>query len=398
MKTYGAVTIQIQKSKGYVRLARKFDPQKDTVYSVKQAYCNEQGGDPDRINLIYNGRDLRNDNATLASVGIGVNRRVAILTLTTKVIGGCFVNGTKVLLSNLKGANIEDVSCNDQVLTYNMKLNRTESHRVKSILKYQVNVLVTLKLANGASITCTPCHPFYVASKQRWCCVDPSMAQYPGTEQLHVGKLCVGDALLCHNSDLVEIREIEQEPVDPHELITVRTMEVSGANHNFFANDVLVHNKGGKVGPNVEKTSNTKTGNNSYHFFTVSPGFMYHGICKTDDCKAKDEPVTYHRGFDDSGFCPIDEQFEDEDNEHEPRCPGCKQIFEVKTYKLYQCDCVVKFKKKSKGQKAGGKLDKKIFKPRGDEVINLGQGDDGVVDNKAEYQVLKFWVYKQGSL
>eukprot|EP00484_Ammonia_sp_Unknown_P020844 CAMPEP_0197028050 /NCGR_PEP_ID=MMETSP1384-20130603/7853_1 /TAXON_ID=29189 /ORGANISM="Ammonia sp." /LENGTH=495 /DNA_ID=CAMNT_0042456993 /DNA_START=27 /DNA_END=1514 /DNA_ORIENTATION=- len=366
------------------------------VCDVQQWYKDETGVSfpAEDIRLYRLGRRL-DPQKTLQEVGIVDERH--LIYVQFKVRGGCFVNGTKVLLSTMQCANIEDVNCNDLVLTYNLDSNRAESHRVKSLLKYRVNELVTIELVNKSQITCTPLHPFYVASKQMWCCVDPSAAVSWYAGQIQLGKLCVGDQLFSASSDLVEIQDIRYKYVDADESITVRTLEVDGANHNFFANGMLVHNKGGKVGPNMEKFTNQETGDNPYYFYTVSPGFMYHGICKNEECKANNQPVTYHRGFDDSGFCPIDETFEDEDNEHEARCPGCKSMFEVLTYKLYKCDCVVKFKKKG-GQKAGRKLEKKIFKPRGDKVISLGQDDDGEIDNKAEYQVLKFWVYKEGAL
>jgi hypothetical protein len=53
---------------------------------VKQAYCDQETGkDPDKLNFIFNNKTLDN-HSTLNS--IGMTRRVAIFTVTTKVVGG----------------------------------------------------------------------------------------------------------------------------------------------------------------------------------------------------------------------------------------------------------------------------------------------------------------------
>eukprot|EP01083_Nonionella_stella_P316706 1149779_1 len=96
-----------------------------------------------------------------------------------------------------------------------------------------------------------------------------------------------------------------------------------------------------KVGPDVEASQKIKTGHNAYHFYRVAPGINYRGKCSTASCVANGEPVIFERGFDKSGFCPIDEGFEEK-----AICPGCKKPFDIESYYLYKCDCLIKFNKK----------------------------------------------------
>eukprot|EP01083_Nonionella_stella_P138882 422751_1 len=141
-----------------------------------------------------------------------------------------------------------------------------------------------------------------------------------------------------------------------------------------------------KTGPDVEVSTETKTGKNNCHFFRVAPGMNYCGKCKTASCVAKDEPVIFERGFDGSGFAPIDEAFEEI-----AKCPGCKKPFEIESYYLYKCDCLIIWKKKGSGKT------EKVHKPRGEKVTILGKNGNGDLV-EAEYQYLKIWVYPQNKL
>eukprot|EP00484_Ammonia_sp_Unknown_P008709 CAMPEP_0197079536 /NCGR_PEP_ID=MMETSP1384-20130603/213673_1 /TAXON_ID=29189 /ORGANISM="Ammonia sp." /LENGTH=552 /DNA_ID=CAMNT_0042518413 /DNA_START=84 /DNA_END=1746 /DNA_ORIENTATION=- len=98
-----SLTIQVKTSKKSIRLNKKFDAKSDTIFSVKQAYCDQETGkDPNKLNLIFNAKTLKENNATLYSVGM--TRKVAIVTVTTKVIGGAYNNngGNKTLTVQVK--------------------------------------------------------------------------------------------------------------------------------------------------------------------------------------------------------------------------------------------------------------------------------------------------------
>eukprot|EP01084_Bolivina_argentea_P121862 215977_1 len=97
-----------------------------TVRRVKELYKAKSGvgASIDDIVLKTMGK-IMVDNTTLRQYGI-INQKHNIL-VDFKTHGGCFVNGTKILLSNKKRVNIEDISIGDIVLTYNLNANKLES-------------------------------------------------------------------------------------------------------------------------------------------------------------------------------------------------------------------------------------------------------------------------------
>eukprot|EP01084_Bolivina_argentea_P114757 204249_1 len=359
-----------------------------TVKRLKELYKAESGvgTNVNDIVLISKAKVLP-DHTTLAHCGITNERH--LITVKFKAHGGCFVNGTKVLLSNMKSVNIENINVGDIVLTYNVNECRLESYPVEAILTYLVNVLVNVKLSNKSEIICTPSHPFYVVNKQKWCCIQ----QLPFENDALYGELCVGDQVLNNKSELIRVESIEYENIDimNDDFVVVRTFEIDGNNHNYFANDILVHNKMGQKGVNVEESKTDKTGDNPYHFYQVNPGMNYGGVCNIKTCKANGQPVVFSRGFDENGFNPMDENYEEI-----PKCPGCKKAFELKTYYLYKCDCKIMFSKKG----AKGNKEKKTltYKPRGEDYVILGLDEDGDLSPEAEYFYLKMWVYKPNTL
>eukprot|EP01084_Bolivina_argentea_P222761 377000_1 len=184
MSAKRTVQIVIKTNNAQKKLNFKFDPNIHTVFDVKQAYCDQHDGSkqPHRLSLRSGRKELKPNSATLASVG--VRGKIAMLTLSLVLRGGCFVEGTKVSLSNKKTTNIEDISIGDVVLTYNLNKNKLESFPVKTVLKYLVNVLVKITFSNNSKIICTPSHPFYVPNKRNWCCVKQLFDRYG---QLSVG-------------------------------------------------------------------------------------------------------------------------------------------------------------------------------------------------------------------
>eukprot|EP01084_Bolivina_argentea_P168537 292250_1 len=352
-----------------------------TIRHVKELYKAESGvgTDIDDIVLIAKAKVLP-DHATLCSCGITDKRH--LITVKFKAHGGCFVNGTKILKSNTTSVDIENINVGDIILTYNLNMHKLESYPVKMVLKYLVNILVKIKLSNDTEIVCTPSHPFYVPKKQSWCCIQKNAYDV-------YGELRVGDEVIDNKSNLVTIESIKYENIDSvdDDLIVVRTFAIDGGNHNYFANGILVHNKMGQTGVDVEESKTDQTGDNPYHFHQVLPGMNYGGICNTKACKANGQPVCHPRGFDETGFNPISENVEEV-----PKCPGCKQPFDLKRYYLYQCDVKIMFIKKNEKKK------KLTYKPRGEDYVILGLDENGDLSPDAEYTYLKIWVYKPNTL
>eukprot|EP01084_Bolivina_argentea_P290329 498668_1 len=88
-----------------------------TVRRVKELYKAESGvgTNIDDIVLISKAKVLP-AHSTLGQCGI--TNKKHLITVKFKAHGGSFVNGTKILLSNMKTVNIEDINIGDIVLTY----------------------------------------------------------------------------------------------------------------------------------------------------------------------------------------------------------------------------------------------------------------------------------------
>ena len=79
----------------------------------------------------------------------------------------CFVSGTKVLMSDFKYKNIEDVKIGDEVIGFEEYSSGIAGVRRKMIKTKVTNTfvhveseLLEIETENGNSVTCTPNHPF----------------------------------------------------------------------------------------------------------------------------------------------------------------------------------------------------------------------------------------------
>ena len=136
---------------------------------------------------------------------------------------GCFVAGTTITLEDGTTAPIEKMKINDAVLTYNEAKGETEAGKVGDLKIHEVNTIVRLTLENSIVITTTPEHPFYVIGKG-----------YVKAADLDFGDECLkADG----SNSFISTKEILEETHKVYNLL-----DVSG-NHNFYANDILVHNK-----------------------------------------------------------------------------------------------------------------------------------------------------------
>jgi len=138
----------------------------------------------------------------------------------------CFPAGTKISLEDGSYKNIEDITTDDVLLTYNNDKKEYGLGKVGTIRVTTQNKLIHLSTANGEEIKSTPRHKIY--TQGGWKAAE---------------EVSVGDLLFNKDGELVEVTNTENldGEFEVYHLIDVKD------NHTYFAEDLLVHNL--KAGP-----------------------------------------------------------------------------------------------------------------------------------------------------
>jgi hypothetical protein len=174
------------------------------------------------------------DNFILASGNF-----VSFFVVHNLVGGSCFVAGTKVLMADGTEKNIEDVVVGDVVLSFNEETLQNEPKKVIGLKTPIHDDLVTYHFANQTSVTSTFDHPYYINGSDL-----ASFAPYLTNKRYEIGKevkqIKVGDMVsLPTNGSKTAIRLIEELPAVETQTYIITVED----NHNFYANNILVHNK-----------------------------------------------------------------------------------------------------------------------------------------------------------
>ncbi len=149
----------------------------------------------------------------------------------------CFVAGTKITMEDGTLKNIEDVTAGDVVSTFDLKENKIVSNVVNNVFSKQVNTIVKYVFENGESVKCTIDHPLFVVDKG-WASFSEELSNKLYSLEDAVKKIELNDIVKLYDGD-TKIVEIELL----HEDVMVYNLQDIENNHNFFANNVLVHNR-----------------------------------------------------------------------------------------------------------------------------------------------------------
>ncbi|PSM48379.1 hypothetical protein C7Y66_14675 [Chroococcidiopsis sp. CCALA 051] len=137
--------------------------------------------------------------------------------------GGCFGEGTKIS-TPVGDKLIEQLHPGDRVLSYNFTTHHPEIGKIGEI---QVLSSPDYFVINN-TLKVTGTHPFYIQTST-------------GIDLVEARRLKVGDRLVGYKIATPVISAIEyiNKPITVYNLISINPQ------HNFYANQILVHNKGG---------------------------------------------------------------------------------------------------------------------------------------------------------
>ena len=153
----------------------------------------------------------------------------------------CFIAGTEITMANGLSKVIETIRVGDVVTSRDLSSGETVQKRVSDVLSSSSHIIYTIETNSTVIDGVTGGHPFYVNQTDDW---------------LRVEDLMVGDELTIHQRG-----RLRQEPIQNINVVELRqpldvyNFTVEGPQHNYFANDVLVHNKSYAESIYIEFTS-----------------------------------------------------------------------------------------------------------------------------------------------
>jgi len=149
----------------------------------------------------------------------------------------CFVAGTQVTMNDGSFKNIQDITIGEVVKTYNHNNGQIEDKEIINILHKQVDETVKFYFSDGKELQCTHDHPLYSLTNQKYVSYSPSLTkQWYGLE---VDQAEVGTRIMLSDGSETTITSIEEKT----DKVTVYNLQEVVDNHNFYANDMLVHNR-----------------------------------------------------------------------------------------------------------------------------------------------------------
>ena len=174
------------------------------------------------------------DNFILASGNF-----VSFFVVHNLVGGSCFIAGTQVTMADGSSKNIEEIVEGDEVLSLNEETGKNETKKVIGLKQPIHNDLVKYHFADQTHVVSTHDHPFYVGDLEL-ASFRPDLTNERYSIGKEVRKIKVGDLVnLSTNSSKTAIKEIELLPEEDVQTYIITVED----NHNFYANNILVHNK-----------------------------------------------------------------------------------------------------------------------------------------------------------
>jgi hypothetical protein len=149
----------------------------------------------------------------------------------------CFVAGTPILMEDGTYINIENVKVGDKVLSFDFKNEESIGANVLNIFSKKVNEVVKYQFESGKELIATLDHPIFVIDKG-WTSYSDSLSNKLYSLEEPVKKIEIGDVIKLYNrTDILVNTEILEGEYTVYNLSEVEKY------HNYYANDVLSHNR-----------------------------------------------------------------------------------------------------------------------------------------------------------
>lgn len=143
--------------------------------------------------------------------------------LSVKIVThNCFPAGTKITLADGTQKNIEDLTTDDKLLTWNETTGQHSEGTIGNVVKKKEHLLIRHKTDDGNEVKSTALHKFYVKSKG-W---------------VSAQDITLEDVLI--NRMGVETKVVEKETI-AGEVEVYHILDVKD-NHTYYAENLLVHN------------------------------------------------------------------------------------------------------------------------------------------------------------
>ena len=182
------------------------------------------------VGTITDGKiNMVKDGITISTIQTLVNVDPDIYSdsFATVVTDECFPAGTKINTPN-GYKNIEDIKIGDEVLSFNHLTNKVETKKVTELFVKRSNNLYRLKSIDGKEIVATGNHPFFTQRGYvSMACIRPGES---------IKKIIFKELPVW-----VEVDSVESVCAESKHKSVVYNFGVED-NHNYFVDDILVHN------------------------------------------------------------------------------------------------------------------------------------------------------------
>ncbi|MBU1046153.1 hypothetical protein KKH36_00005, partial [Patescibacteria group bacterium] len=161
--------------------------------------------------------------------------------------GSCFLAGTQITMKDGSKKVIEDVKVGDKVLGYDFINDKYLTNTVLELENPIRKEWFIIILDNNTILKTTDDHPIYIEKEngyKGWGSIDPQATFKNSGWGMEVSQLQSGDYLKTENKELTQVVSIFNIS---EEIQTYNFKHVTN-NNSFFAEGVLVHNKGGDSG------------------------------------------------------------------------------------------------------------------------------------------------------